>query len=101
MRDAFILAVPTHSRLGVLSAWTVGLSIAMALARHRLGLTYSDWQIVHAALAVFIVGTAVGHALMIRGTLDGPAELVLCGIAVLATSAAAVYRLVIRPPLRT
>jgi len=43
--DALVLAAPTHSRLGVLSAWCVLLSVALALARRRLGLTYSDWQI--------------------------------------------------------
>ncbi len=97
VRDALVLAVPTHSRLGVLSAWSVALSVALALARRRLGLTYSDWQILHAALAVAIVGTAVGHTVMIRGTLDGPAELLLCLAAALATSAAAIYRLIIIP----
>jgi predicted ferric reductase len=97
VRDALVLAVPTHSRLGVLSAWTVLLSVGLALARRRLGLTYSDWQIMHAALAVAIVGTAVGHTVTIRGTLDGPAELLLCAAAVVAVSAASVYRLVVRP----
>ena len=97
VRDALVLAAPTHSRLGVLAAWTLFLSAGLALARRRLGLTYTDWQVLHAALAVAIVGTAVGHTLMIRGTLDGPAELLLCAAAVLAVSAAAVYRLVVRP----
>jgi predicted ferric reductase len=97
VRDALVLAVPTHSRLGVLSAWTVLLSVGLALARRRLALTYSDWQILHAALAVAIVGTAVGHTVMIRGTLDGPAELLLCAAAVAAVSGASVYRLVVRP----
>jgi predicted ferric reductase len=97
VRDALVLAVPTHTRLGVLSAWTVLLSVGLALARRRLGLTYSDWQVLHAALAVLIVGTAVGHTVLVRGTLDGPAELLLCAAAVLATSAAAIYRLILRP----
>ena len=101
VRDALLLAVPTHTRLGVLSAWTVLLSVGLALARRRLGLTYSDWQVLHAALAVAIVGTAVGHTLMVRGTLDGPLELLVCAAAVLATSAAAVYRLVVRPLRRS
>jgi hypothetical protein len=97
VRDALLLRAPTYSRLGVLSAWTVGLSIALALARRRLGLTYSDWQILHSALAVAIVTTAVGHTVMIRGTLDGPAELLACGAALVAVSAAIVYQHVLRP----
>jgi predicted ferric reductase len=97
VRDALVLAAPTYSRLGVLSAWSVGLSIALAIARRRLGLTYSDWQILHSALAVAIVTTAVGHTVMIRGTLDGPAELLACGAALVAVSAAVVYQHVLRP----
>ena len=97
VRDALLLQTPTYSRLGVLSAWSVGLSIALALARNRLGLVYADWQILHSALAVAIVGTAVGHALMIRGTLDGPAELLLCAAAVAAVTAGVLYQHVLRP----
>lgn len=99
--DALVLAVPTHSRLGVLSAWCVLLSVALALARRRLGLTYSDWQILHAALAVFVVATAVGHTLMIRGTLDGPLEIALCLAAVGAVSGAVWFRYVMRPSRST
>jgi predicted ferric reductase len=97
VRDALVLAAPTYSRLGVLSAWTVGLSVGLALARRRLGLTYSDWQILHSALAVAIVGTAVGHTVMLRGTLDGPVELGVCVATILAVSAAVVYQHVLRP----
>jgi predicted ferric reductase len=97
VRDALVLAAPTYSRLGVLSAWSVGLSVALALARRRLGLTYSDWQILHSALAVAIVTTAVGHTVMIQGTLDGPAELLAGGAALVAVSAAVVYQHVLRP----
>jgi predicted ferric reductase len=97
VRDALVLAAPTYSRLGVLSAWCVGLSVALALARRRLGLTYSDWQILHSALAVAIVGTAVGHTVMIRGALDGPAELLACGAALVAVTAAVVHHHVLRP----
>lgn len=99
--DALVLAAPTHSRLGVLSAWCVLLSVALALARRRLGLTYSDWQILHAALAVFVVATAVGHTLMIRGTLDGPLEIALCLAAVAAVSGAVWFRYVMRPSRST
>ena len=97
VRDALVLAAPTYSRLGVLSAWCVLLSVVLALARRRLGLTYSDWQILHAVLAVVVVATAVGHTVLIRGALDGPAELLLCGAAVLAVTAAILYRYVVLP----
>jgi predicted ferric reductase len=97
VRDALVLAAPTYSRLGVLSAWSVGFSIALALARRRLGLTYSDWQVLHSALAIAIVTTAVGHVVMIRGALDGPAELLVCGAAVVAVSASVTYQHVLRP----
>lgn len=97
VRDALLLDAPTYSRLGVLSAWTLGLTIVLALARRRLGLTYSDWQILHSALAVAVVGTAVAHTVMIRGTLDGPAELLVCGAALVAVTAAVLYQHVFRP----
>jgi predicted ferric reductase len=100
VRDALVLSAPTYSRLGVLSAWMLGLSIVLALARRRLGLTYSDWQILHSALAVAVVGTAVAHTVMIRGTLDGPAEMLTCGGALAAVSAAVLYHHVLRPVRR-
>jgi predicted ferric reductase len=73
------------------------LSVVLALARRRLGLTYSDWQILHAVLAVVVVATAVGHTVLIRGALDGPGEVLLCGAAVLAVTAAILYRYVVLP----
>jgi Ferric reductase like transmembrane component len=97
VRDALVLAAPTYSRLGVLSAWSVGLSVTLALGRRRLGLTHADWQILHSTLAVAVVTTAVGHAVMVRGTLDGPAELLVCGAALVAVSAAVVYQHLLRP----
>lgn len=95
--DALVLQAPTYSRLGVLSAWCLALSLGLALARRKLALTYSDWQIVHAFLAVVVVTTAVAHTVMIRGTLDGPVEVLLCGAAVIAVSAAIVHRFVLLP----
>jgi predicted ferric reductase len=100
VRDA-VLAAPTYSRLGVLAAWSLGLSIVLALARRRLGLTYSDWQILHSALAVAIVTTAVGHTVMIRGTLDGPGEVLACGAALVAVTAAVLYHHVLKRGLRS
>ena len=95
--DALVLQAPTYSRLGVLSAWCLALSLGLALARRKLALTYSDWQIVHAVLAVVIVATAVAHTVMIRGTLDGPVEVLLSGAAVIAVTAAVVYRFILWP----
>ncbi|MBE9138248.1 ferric reductase-like transmembrane domain-containing protein [Nodosilinea sp. LEGE 07088] len=88
--DALILAAPTYSRLGVLSFWCLLLSMILAFARHKLQLVYSDWQILHSVLAVAIVGTAVAHAMLLQGTLDGFAEGLLCGSVMVAVSAAIV-----------
>jgi predicted ferric reductase len=77
--DALILAAPTYSRLGVLSAGCLLLSLVLALARQKLPLIYTDWQILHSALAVAVVGTAIAHVAMLQGTLDGFAEGLLCG----------------------
>jgi hypothetical protein len=79
--DALILAAPTYSRLGVLSAWCLLLSVMLAFARHKLHLADSDWQTLHSAFAVAIVGTAIAHAMLLQGTLDGFAEGLLCGSA--------------------
>lgn len=69
----------TYSRLGVLSAGCLILSLVLALARRKLPLVYTDWQIVHSALAVAVVGTAIAHVILLQGTLDGFAEGLLCG----------------------
>ena len=86
--DALILAAPTYSRFGVLSFWCLLLSVVLALTRHKLQLVYSDWQILHSALAVAIVGTAVAHVVLLQGSLDGFAEGLLCGSVVIAVLAA-------------
>lgn len=75
--DALVLDAPTYSRLGVIAAFCIGLSILLTVGRRRLRLHYSNWRILHAVLAVAIVGASYAHALMIRGPLDGPVELFL------------------------
>jgi predicted ferric reductase len=89
--DALVLAAPTYSRLGMLSLGCLLLTVALALVRHRLPLTLSDWQILHSVLAVAVVGTAVAHALLLQGTLDGFAEGLLCGSAIVAVLIAVGY----------
>ncbi len=91
IEDALVLAAPTYSRLGVLSAGCLLLSMGLALARSRLPLAPVDWQILHSVLAVAVVGTAVAHALLLQGTLDGFAEGLLCGSAVVAVLMAILY----------
>jgi predicted ferric reductase len=95
--DALILQAPTYSRLGVLSAWCMLLTVGLALARRRLPLLYDDWQILHSVLAVAVTGTAVGHVLLLEGTLDGLAEWLVCLAAVAAATAGIVYWHVLRP----
>lgn len=89
--DALVLAAPTYSRLGVLSAGCLLLSVTMATARSKLPLAPADWQILHHVLAVAIVGTGVAHAILLQGTLDGFAEGLLCGSAVVAVLMAVIY----------
>jgi predicted ferric reductase len=89
--DALVLAAPTYSRLGMLSLGCLVLTVALALMRHRLPLTLSDWQIFHSVLAMAVVGTAVAHVLLLQGTLDGFAEGLLCGSAVVAVLMAVGY----------
>ncbi|NJL36811.1 MAG: hypothetical protein HC899_08630 [Leptolyngbyaceae cyanobacterium SM1_4_3] len=89
--DALILAAPTYSRLGVLSATCLLISVGLALTRSKLPLTPADWQILHSFLAVAVVGTAIAHAFLLQGTLDGFAEGLLCGSAVVAVLMAVIY----------
>lgn len=98
--DALVLQAPTYSRLGVLAAWCMVLSVGLALARRRLPLQRDDWQIMHSTLAVAITGLAVGHVVMLEGTLDGPVEWVLCAAAVGAVTTTVVYWHMLRPSRR-
>ncbi|MFC5746434.1 ferric reductase-like transmembrane domain-containing protein [Actinomadura rugatobispora] len=95
--DALVLDAPTYSRLGVVSAFCLALSVVLALGRRRLGLHYSNWRILHAALAVAITGTAFAHVVLLRGPLDGVAELFLLVTGLAAGAATAVHLLVVRP----
>lgn len=65
-------AAPTHSRLGVIALFCLGLTAALALVWRRLGLGRPQWRALHLALAVAILGTAFAHAVMVQGALDGP-----------------------------
>ncbi len=94
--DALVLQAPTYSRLGVISAVGLIVTIAFALLRPKLGLDEPNWRVIHGALAIAIVGTGVAHALMIRGALDGPIEIALCAAAVLAVAFAVFGRAVLR-----
>lgn len=82
--DALVLAAPTYSRLGVLSAGCLVLSVVLAVTRRQLRLADADWKTIHSALAIAIVGTAVAHAVLLQGTLDGLAEGLVCGSAIVA-----------------
>lgn len=82
--DALVLAAPTYSRLGVLSAGCLLLSVGLEVTRRQLQLAEADWKIFHSVLAVAVVGTAVAHTVLLQGRLDGLAEGLVCGSAVVA-----------------
>ena len=98
--NALVLQAATYSRLGVIAAWCMVLTVGLARARHRLPLSHDNWQVVHSMLAVAITGLAVGHVVLHQGTLDGPAEWLLCIAALAAVTSAVVYWHILRPMRR-
>lgn len=87
--DALLLRSPTpFSVWGVAAMWALCAAALLAAFRHRLSL--GVWRIGHMTLvSIAVLGGAV-HAILIEGTMETVSKVLLCGLAIAATGAAAV-----------
>ena len=88
IEDALLLRAPTpFSVWGVAAMWA--LFTAALLVRFKRRMSPLAWRIVHTSLVSVVVLGGVIHALLIEGTMEPVSKVVLCGLAVVATVAAA------------
>ena len=84
MIDALTFAAPTlFSPLGVISMWLLFAAAAVAAGRRRLPVRV--WRIVHGLLVLLAAGLAVGHAMLIEGTMGFLSKTLLCALVLAAT----------------
>ena len=83
--DVLLFRSPTpFSVWGVTAMWAVLATALLAVFRRRIRPRH--WRLAHTALAaVTVVGTVV-HAVLIEGTMGTVSKVVLCALAVLATT---------------
>ncbi len=84
--DALLLVAPTpFSIYGVIAMGCVLVTGLVVVFRHRMGLSYLTWSLLHNALALIIVVSTVIHALWIEGVMEIVSKWVLCLFALLVT----------------
>ena len=99
--DALLLVAPTpFSLYGVIAMGGVLVTGLMVALRHRLGLSFLTWSLLHNALALIIVVSTVIHALWIEGAMEIVSKWALCLSALLVTSVALVEVRVLKPLAR-
>ncbi|MBW8637450.1 ferric reductase-like transmembrane domain-containing protein [Hoeflea sp. WL0058] len=97
-QDALLLVSPTaFSVYGVLAMWGIVLTVALVILRHRMGLRYATWRLVHNGLAAIVVAATVTHALQIEGAMETVSKWGLCIAVVAATGATLIDLRLIRP----
>ncbi|MEO4043281.1 ferric reductase-like transmembrane domain-containing protein [Hoeflea sp. CAU 1731] len=96
--DALLLVSPTaFSVYGVIAMWGIVLTAALVILRHRLGLRYATWRLVHNGLAAIVVAATVTHALQIEGAMESLSKWGLCLAVIAATGATLIDLRLIRP----
>jgi predicted ferric reductase len=99
--DALLLAAPTpFSVYGVLAMWGVVVTAVLVVLRHRLGLRYATWYLIHNGLALVVVVATVIHALQIEGAMEIVSKWLLCLAALTSTGATLLDLRVVRPLMR-
>ncbi len=79
--DALLLVAPTpFSVYGVIGLAGVALTVMLVALRHRSGLRYGSWRIVHNALAFVVVVSSILHALLIEGAMGTGSKVLLCAL---------------------
>ncbi|MEL6289731.1 MAG: ferric reductase [Pseudomonadota bacterium] len=88
--DALVFASPTpFSVWGVIAMWAAFVAAGIVMLRYRLPLAPRTWRLVHAALALTVVGGTVIHAVLIEGAMGTGTKMALSAAACLAAVAAA------------
>jgi len=86
---------PTRARMALIATIALLAVVALGTLRTRLPLAAATWRLLHAYLAVVVIGLGIGHAVLTDGALDGAGTAVLlaCGaVGLLAVPAAHVAR---------
>lgn len=88
IEDALLLRSPTpFSVWGVVGMWALFAAAGLAVLRRRVSPRL--WRTGHTSLvSVVVLGGAI-HAMLIEGTMEPISKAVLCGLAIVATAAAA------------
>jgi predicted ferric reductase len=68
---------PWPARFGLMAVVMLVALIATSVWRTRLGLRYETWRLLHAVLAVFILGFSLGHVLLVGYYVSQPWKQVL------------------------
>lgn len=88
IEDALLLRAPTPFAVwGVAAMWALFAAALVATLRQRL--SPLAWRIIHTGLVGIVVLGGVIHAMLIEGTMETTSKAVLCGLAIVATVAAA------------
>jgi len=90
IEDALLLRSPTpFSVWGVVGMWALFAAALLAVFRLRLRLSPLVWRVGHTSLVSIVVLGGVIHAMLIEGTMETISKALLCGLAIVATVAAA------------
>ena len=81
---ALSLDGPTRGRMATLATVALIAVVALGAARGRLPMSGTTWRILHAFLALLVVGLGFGHAVLTDGALDGFGTWVLLAFATVA-----------------
>ena len=83
--DALLFRAPTaFSYPGVIAMWAIFLSGALMMMRRRLSVHPITLRKVHRGLALVIVATTIGHAVLIEGTMGWLSKWGLCMLTAVA-----------------
>ncbi|MGI3170698.1 ferric reductase-like transmembrane domain-containing protein [Pseudooceanicola sp. C21-150M6] len=95
--DALLFRSPTpFSAWGVIATWALIATSILSLMRRWRAIRPAIWQLLHAGLALSVVGSTILHAWLIDGTMGDLSKAVLCGIVAVATLAAVLSMPVVR-----
>lgn len=79
--DALLFDSPTpFSPFGVVAMWAVFIVALLAALRRRVDLRPKVWRRLHLGLALIIAAAAIGHTLLIEGTMEPWSKALLCAL---------------------
>jgi len=68
---------PTRARMALIATVALLAVVALGATRRRLPISAASWRILHAFLAVLVIGLGFGHAVLTDGALDGAGTVAL------------------------